>query len=186
MAKQQPPPKVEYHSVCPVCKGSLSPVECGSMCWACAQKGQGMIYPPLKPVDERRYRRSVKNATYPLATATGLQLTVGARVQFDAPDEKIKRGKCRGTDVYTIAGRQGFYVRGCAGDVKIEGASPVLARSGEHYKWVFWQWPEGDALISALDEALRPPPEAADPADTSPNYDGKADDPFGSGKKPNA
>ena len=129
-----PAPERKYHSVCPKCKGALTPVPSGSICLACADT---LIFATLKPHDERLSKRMADNAAYPLATQTGLQLTAWAKREFDA-DETT--GSCRGTDVYAVDGLPGLYVRGYADGLFLKGVFPVQARSEDHFLWVFWRY----------------------------------------------
>ena len=166
-----PAPERKYHSVCPKCKGALTPVPSGSICLACADT---LIFATLKPHDERLSKRMADNAAYPLAKMTGLQLTKGSTGQLD----------CLAADVWAIDGLPGLYVRAKAFNKDTPGA--VQARSKDHYLWVFWRWGETKVLLEALLEALKrelhPSPEAVI-EDTSPEYDGKKDDPLSSEEK---
>ncbi len=165
--KIKPAPERKYHSVCPECKGALTPVPAGSICLVCVDT---LIFAPLEPVDERLSKRMVDNAAYPLATRTGLQLTKGSATQLD----------CLTADVWAIDGLPGLYVRAKAFNKDTPGT--VQARSEDYYLWVFWRWGETKVLLEAVERVLDSVAAAACDhvaGDTSPEYDGKKENPLG-------
>ena len=165
-----PAPEREYHSVCPKCKGALTPVHSGSICLACADT---LIFKPLEPVDERLSKRMVDNAAYPLATRTGLRLS----------KTEAAAANCYRDDVYAIGGELGLYVRVVRPEVV---AFEVEARTDNHQLWVFVRWAESKALLDAIERVLDAQAAAVAESigdDTSPEYKGKTKNPLSPGEE---